>query len=83
VVDRLTKYAHFIALAHPYNAKDVADLFLKELVKLHEFSESIVSDKDRVFMSSFWTKLFKLAGTRLKFSFVYHPQTNGQTEIVN
>ena len=83
VVDQLTKYAHFIALAHPYNAKEVAKLFLKEMVKLHDFSETIVSYRDRVFMSSFWTKLFKLVGTKLKFSFAYHPQTDGQTEVVN
>jgi len=73
VVDRLTKYAHFIALAHPYNAKDVVELFLKKVVKLYGFSESIISDKDKIFMSSFWTELFKMAGTKLKFSYAYHP----------
>lgn len=68
VIDRLTKYAHFLALAHPYNAKDVAVVFLKEVVILHNFPTSIVYDRDRVFISSFWTELFKLSGTKLKMS---------------
>lgn len=51
VVDRLTKYEHFIALAHSYNAKYVANVFMREIVKLREFPNSIVSD--RVFISAF------------------------------
>lgn len=65
VVDRLTKYAHFIPLSHPYHAKDVAHVFVKEVVKLHGIPKSIVSDRDRVFISNFWQELFKPSSTTL------------------
>ncbi|CAL1391412.1 unnamed protein product [Linum trigynum] len=83
VVDRLTKYAHFLALSHPYTARTVVDHFVTGIVRLHGPPRSIVSDRDRVFMSHFWQELHRQSGTTLLMSSSYHPQTDGQTEVVN
>lgn len=83
VVDTLTNYAHFIGMRHPYTAATVAEVFVKEIVRLHGFPTSIISDRDQIFLSVFWTELFQLQGTHLKRSTAYHPQTDGLTKIVN
>lgn len=83
VVDKLTKYAHFIPLSHPYTALQVAQAYFENVFKLHGMPEALVSDRDPVFDSKVWHTLFKLSRTELRMSTTRHPQTDGQTERVN
>jgi hypothetical protein len=83
VIDKLTKYAHFLCLSHPYTAITVAQTFLAHVYKLHGMPSVIISDRDKIFTNAFWQELFKLTNTTLNMSPTYHPQTDGQTEILN
>jgi len=83
VVDRFSKGVHLGALPAHYTAFKVANLFLNIVCKLHGFPRSIISDRDPIFISSFWRELFRLSGTTLRMSTAYHPQSDGQTEVMN
>ncbi|KAL4022676.1 hypothetical protein IC575_016420 [Cucumis melo] len=83
VVDRLTKSAHFVSGKSTYTASKWAQLYMSEIVRLHEVPVSIVSDRDARFTSKFWKGFQTATGTRLDFSTAFHPQTDGQTERLN
>lgn len=83
IVDRLSKYAHFIPLAHPYTALKLADIFLKEVYRLHGAPANIVSDRDPIFTSMFWTTFLQQLGVSQSLSTAYHPQSDGQSEVLN
>ena len=81
IVDRISKYAHLIPLKHPFTTITVASTFI--IIRLHDIPASIVSDLDKVFISTFWRTLFQFQGTKLCMSSSYHLQSDGQTEVVN
>lgn len=83
IVDRFTKYGHFIALSPPLSASSLAQIFVNEVYRLHGLPTYIVSDRDTIFTSNFWRELMTTLGIQQQLSTAYHPQTDGQTERVN
>jgi len=83
VVDRFSKATHSGMLLTNFLAVKVAELFASMVCKLHGMPKSIVSDRDPVFMSNFWKELFQMSSSKLRMSSTYHPQSDGQTKVVN
>ena len=83
VLDRFSKYAIFIVAPSTYTTEVAADLSYRNMVKYFGLPKDIVSDRDSRFIGQFWTILFRLLGSQLKFFTTNHPQTRGQTERIN
>jgi hypothetical protein len=83
IVDRFTKYAHFISLRHPCTTTSVVQAFFSNIAKLHGLLKTIVSDRDKIFTSHFWKELFQLLDTKLCLSSTHHAQSDGQTKRLN
>lgn len=82
VVDKLTKRVHFVPAKNTDKAPDTATRFFDSVIRLHGMPRVIVSDRDAKFTSLFWRALMSRFGTRLAMSSAYHPQTDGQSEVM-
>ena len=83
VVDKFSKMAQFIACSKANDATHGAELFFKEIVHFHRLFRTIVNGRDVKFLSYFWLTLWSKLGSKLLFSSVAHPQSDGQIEVVN
>ena len=83
VIDHLSKQLYSIPYYKTINARSIAELFLKYIWYQEDYLDSIVSDYSPQFVSSFWTEVCRILGTRVKLSTAFHLQTDGQTEIIN
>ena len=80
IVDQLTKSAHFLLVKVSYSLDKLAEIYIREVVRLHGVPFSIVSVRDLRFTSRFWPSLQNALGNKLRFSTAFHPQTDGQSE---
>ena len=82
VVNTLMKAAYFIPIKSTFGTTQVANVFMKEIVRLHGVPKMIISDRDGKFTAAFWKSLFGGMGTKLNFSTAYHPEIDGQIEKI-
>ena len=78
VVDKLSKATHFVLVKTTYKSANIADIFLKQIFRLHGISKVIISYRDPKFTGKFWKYLFKGLNTTLNFRTSFHPQIDGQ-----
>jgi hypothetical protein len=83
VVDKLTKASHFIPIKTTHKETYIAEIYMKEVVRLHEVPKQIVLDRDPKVTSNFWKGLFKGFGTNQNLSTTYHPESDGKTKRTN
>ena len=77
VFDIFSKETHFIPIHSTYKTVQIADIFMRDIFRLHGIPKTVISDRDVKFTSLFWKALFRGLGTQINFSTTYHPQTNG------
>ena len=80
VIDKLSKSTHFIPVKSTFKAINIAEIFMKEIFRLHGIPKMVISERDVKCTSTFWKELFAGLNTNLNFNTSYHPQIDGHTE---
>ena len=83
VIDQLTSMVHLVPTKQTDGAVNIAEMMFENVYKLHGLPERIISDRDSLFTSKFWTRLKRLIGMELRMSSAFHPQMDGATERAN
>jgi transposase InsO family protein len=83
VVDRLSKMRHFVPCHTTIDARGLAEIFLKEVVRLHGLPKTITSDRGPLCAAVFWKRICERLGINGRLSTEFHPQTDGLTERMN
>jgi hypothetical protein len=82
IVDRLTKFTHFIPIHTKYWVEKYAEIYIARVLCLHGLLKTIIFDQGSQFVTRFWEQLHVSLGAHLIHSLTYHPQTDGQIERV-
>ena len=69
--------AQFIAITNMTDAATLAEKFIENVVRLHGWPKTVVSDRDPRFLGHFWKELLKSFDVKQLLSTDYHPQTDG------
>jgi hypothetical protein len=83
VVDRLSRMRHFIPCRTTVDARGLAEMFMKEVIRLHGLPKTIISDRGSQFAAVFWKQICDRLGIERRLSTAFHPETDGQTERAN
>jgi len=83
VIDRLAKMSHLIPCSKELDARQFANLFMKETVRLHGLPHDSITDRGTIFSSDLWKETTGKLGIERRLSTAFHPQTDGQTERTN
>ena len=83
IVDKLIKFALFIPTFNTLTQEGFAKLFVEKVVHLYGMPRRIIADRDKRWATGFWKSVVVLHGSKMALSSSHHPQTDGQTEILN
>ena len=83
IIDRLIKYSHLISFKKSYSADQLEFIVLNRLIRYHNISKEMTSDRDKFFTLNYWKTFVSLLSTKLKLFIVYHFEIDGQTERIN